>query len=166
MSVDSLGISTPKNMDPGLLAIGWTISIRDQCKVPVSSLRNKKLYWGTLTPSQQYSYLSNTYIPTVVNRYVTQYECHFELNKRGNVHAHLLVYIQSHPGHEEYDLRCLQKSVSQNRLVVSMASISTRKHLNYIHMLNDINEWTEYIRKDDSKSPMEPLSFERNGSYI
>lgn len=138
--------------------IGWTVSIPTRHCVPVVAkfnerkARKAKLRWEYLTPTQQCDYLLNTYIKTIVSPYVESLLGVFELNKNGHVHLHMICYGIDN----DYQLSALRSKVRQEPLAIQMVghNMTKHKHLNFIHFLEDVPKWIQYMQKDIDKNPL------------
>jgi len=138
----SLGIGTNG-------VFGWTINIPTHFMVKCM-VNNKriKLRWEFLTPSQQFVYYRDIYLPFVCKGYCNKFIAVPELTTKGNMHLHLL--CQSDIMVNDYDLWSVRKSVLQNNRVLEISRGNPKhgRHLNYIHFLVDVPQWRNYLGKD------------------
>lgn len=133
---------------------GWTISLPDNYKctvyVPVfGKLKKMNVRWDSLNPSQQIHYFRDLYLPKVVAPLVDAAIAVPEFNKKGNVHFHLLCLDSE--ALNDYDLACIRKTVLQKTMHMHGGSPVRAKALNYIHFLNNLDEWVSYLGKDLDK---------------
>lgn len=135
---------------------GWTISLPtgDFFRMSISNgihYETFKMRWGNCTPTQQLQYLKDTYLPRVVSPSVDVAMAVPELTNNGNIHLHLLCYNTQLKN--EYDMATIRKDVLQNPLSVRFHKM--RKNaitaLNYIHFIEDIEDWICYMSKDLDK---------------
>lgn len=147
LGVCGLGTTTPK-------FVGWTVSLPDRHKVSVFTTMGGRKYkkvqleWRFLTPAQQINYFIDTYLKSVVAPYVQKSIVVFEQNKSGMIHMHMLCYdagIQN-----DYSLTSLRANVRQEGICLSMAgsNMEKHKHLNFIHWVENVPEWIQYMQKD------------------
>lgn len=147
-----LGILHAPSVDSTKKFIGWTINIPTKYKVSVTMVqgrhrKNVKLCWEYLTHEQQDSFLLN-FCRSVIGSHISDFIFVYEQTKAGNLHVHAICYDDQ--VQNDYALTSLRKSVAQSVPCVRIAGTNMNKHryLNYIHFLEDIEEWIEYLQKD------------------
>lgn len=161
------GAPAPGTPAPGLPKttqyVGWTINLPDSFMVPkIATQKGKlckvKVKWTSLLQKEQIDYLRFEYIPKVVCGYTDKALCVFELTKKGNVHAHLLVTGI----YNDYQLMEMQRSVAREHICVNIVGTNPNKqrHLNYIHWLTSLDDWLEYLQKDIEKHTYPILLFQ------
>lgn len=157
-SVDSLGISTD------LKCVGWTVAVPDSLILPARYItisktsilgksRLTKYRYRDLTPYQQYHFLTSYYLPSVVCPHIAKGVGVPELTKSGNVHLHMICQDELKTS---LDLWTLRKSVDQCHLARTITKGVNTARLNYIHYLEDVNEWILYMMKDLCNMTMLP----------
>lgn len=144
-------------------SIGWTISLPDKFKIPVSQIfpkprsgRVKRLHWDMMTPEQQWNYIVHIYVPDIFKTCnITKYHMYPELNDRKNIHAHAVIYSED----PKYDVIVFQKICSQHANCTKIHCGKFQHRLNFIHTLTDKpgHQWIDYIQKDKS-IPLNPVN--------
>lgn len=136
--------------------LGCTLNIGTGVIVNIGKL---KLKWELLTPKQQIEFFRG-YIRNVYSPVVDGFEAYWELTAKGNVHCHMVLYIDDDVDKSEYWLNMIRKSVSQNSIVVRMnkGRIHNIVTSNYIHLLKDVKSWFDYIKKAIGSIPDKPFS--------
>lgn len=144
----ALGISAAP--PDGRKQIGWTIAMDPSLKILLKP--RGTITYGQLTPLQQYRFLLEKYIPTVVAPFVDYGVIVPELQKNGNIHLHLICSDDVVKG-KMVDIISLQKTVGQTTFVRKITKGKKQKEvvLNYIHYLDNIDEWMNYMNKDELK---------------
>lgn len=130
---------------------GWTIALPDSykisCEIPIMGHRKKlSVRWDNLNPSQQIHYFRDVYFPKVVLPLVDGAIAVPEFNKKGNVHMHLICCDSE--AMTDYDMACIRKDVLQRTMHMHGGSPIRAKALNFIHFLNDYDQWIRYLEKD------------------
>jgi len=139
--------------------VGWTVSLPDKFMVPITATQKGrmckvKVRWTTLLPEEQINYFKYEYLPKVVCPFVEKVMCIFEMNKHGNIHAHCVcmgIY-------NDYQLCGLRKLVAREQICINIVGMNQKKHLhlNYIHWIEQLEDWLQYMQKDILKH-MYPL---------
>lgn len=131
--------------------VGWTVSLPDKFMVPITATQKGrmckvKVRWTTLLPEEQINYFKHEYIPKVVCPFVEKVMCVFEMNKHGNIHVHCVCSGI----HNDYQLCGLRKIVAREQICMNIVGMNQKKHLhlNYIHWLEDLEDWLQYMQKD------------------
>ncbi len=169
--MNSLGIITAKSNEQNQESIrgyyyGHTISFstdyKVKCKIKLTG-KQRTLVWGIMTPDQQYEYLVNKYIPCIVQPTIDKYEYSFELNCKGNVHAHGLIFIEDkNTTREEYWLSDIRNQILQNHLsFVFTGKIKPKLfyRTNYVHKLENVLKWKMYMCKYENRLPYKELKY-------
>lgn len=152
-SVESLALLHGALLAGTKKVIGWTVSPPANLKVPIEIQSGKrktkrKVRYDFLTPDQQIRFLVDSYIPKVLRVNIARGVVTFEQNKSGNIHLHGIFYDEGIQN--DYAMTSLRKNVMQTGLCMVIAGTNKNRHrvLNYIHFLEDINKWIEYLMKD------------------
>lgn len=128
----------------------------------------RQLKWGLMTSLEQYRYFYHVYIPSVVAPLVTEGTFVTETSEDGRIHVHCLLRTDFEDD-EMYDegamLRDLRLGFVRNRLVHSLVDslklknddkrMAVYKRLNYVHYLEDVPAWIEYMEKQQVFPPLE-----------
>lgn len=135
---------------------GWTISLPSKALIRAvvntgTCFKPFKLRWEQCTPFQQIRYLIDTYLPKVVSGLVDVAIAVPEITQAGNIHLHLLCHHATVTN--EYGINDIRKSVLQNMVCIRFHKMKKNAimALNYIHLLNDVDKWIEYMSKDLDK---------------
>lgn len=137
--------------------IGWTINIPTNYKIPVTFYggngrkSKREVIWDFLNHDQQLNYLK-MYIVKVVLPNIDNGLLVFEQTKRENIHVHIICYDPVYQN--DYDIAGLRASVRHNMHTMKIAKTDMARHkrLNYIHYLEDPEDWfEEYMQKDFHK---------------
>lgn len=135
-------------------AYGWTVSLSDKMRIlrkdirpSPPSLRTRFLKWGVLTIDQQINFFIS-YIDTLKKCLLfpacTGLDGSFELTKAGNVHLHLIVYSST----PKLDVLILRRLVAQHKICQVLHMGKNMVKLNFIHELESVTEWIDYLLKD------------------
>lgn len=148
--LDLLGTS----MAPPSPPIGITVSVPTKLSIKCrSGKRAVRRDYESLTPVEQYEYLTKVYVPRVITPFVDKGIFVPELTKQGNVHLHFICWDENVK--DKFDMFCLQKTIGNSMLSYSITQGRRDRQvvLNYIHYLEDEAEWIKYMEKsqDDFK---------------
>lgn len=145
--LDLLGTS----MAPSTPPFGITVSVPSNLMIPCATSgkpkRSTKRSYESLTPVEQYEYLIRIYLPRVITPFVDRGVIVPELTKKGNIHVHLICWDPD--VRDKLDMITLQKTIGSTVLVyrITQGRASARVVLNYIHFLEDSDEWIKYMQK-------------------
>lgn len=132
--------------------IGITIAVPVNLKIPL--VPRGHIQYGSLTPKQQYQFIIEKYIPTVITPFVDYGVIIPELHKSGNIHVHLLCYDDDIK--DEIDMITLQKKIGQTTMVhkICKGKKNAEIHLNYVHYLDNTEKWLDYLSKSNVKDKL------------
>lgn len=159
-------VSNLLGIDTHAKAIGFTIAIPSKAKIPTRIKRTLKsgkvvtdtamIAYQALTPHQQYEFLIEHYVPHVVTPFIDVGVCVPELTQNNNVHLHILGCDKNIV--DEYDMKTLRCQVGQC-LATRKLTKNNNVNLNYIHYLQDVPKWIEYLQKDRERMNNKDLSY-------
>lgn len=132
----------------------WTINIPTNHLIPrvdirpsPPSLRIKNLRYRMLNVDQQINYLNKFIRELFTCCLFPEHEgatFYFELNSSGNIHAHGIVFTTT----SNLDIVNVRKLCLQHRTCQRIHLGRNEMRLNYIHPIDNVREWIEYITKD------------------
>lgn len=134
------------------LQIGLTLALPPTAPTNIK-IGRKTIAYGICTPDQQKEYLE--YILNNVYRVmVDRITYAFEFTKKGLLHCHALLEINSKPDYYDYEINTLRQKVLQHALIIRQNKGNRHKIItsNYIHKVDRI-KWLDYIKKEINKTP-------------
>ncbi len=159
-------------------SIAWTISLPERVVIPMTKINPKPPYeltkkgrpkplaegmkWKNMSQDMQHNYIKYEYTPDLFKYCgINYFHMFFELNKRGMVHAHAVIYSDT-PG---WDVHVYRAKCRHHSNAVCIHLGQNESKLNSIHLITEPDagdpEWVDYIYKDYYKNPMVPLISQR-----
>ncbi len=159
-----LGIGLPNLVDyPIKKSIGWTISIPERHFVPLKEIKPKPdtcyvkgMTYRQMSPETQWNWIKNYYCPDLL-RYCKLGQFHMfpEVNKKGYVHAHLVIRSED----PKWDVFVFIAKCKHHVNCVNVHGGKNMSKLNFIHTIKELPlQWVDYIQKDYYTHPLNFVS--------
>lgn len=151
-------------------SVAWTVSLPDKVVIPMSKINPKPptgvtkhghpkslppgMHWKNMDPWMQMNYIKYEYLPELFKYcQIEYYHVYFELNKKGRVHAHAVIYSES----PDWDAHVFRAKCRHHATAVCIHLGRNEAKLNFIHTITDPDvgdpEWVDYIYKGYFKNP-------------
>lgn len=140
-----------------VILLGLTVSLNPSTKVESKYLPERikgvnKVNYGILTPEGQQRFLMD-YLKNFYFKYFEKMTMTFEFNKRGLIHVHCICMIKDKDTHTDYWLNTIRGNIRcQSGIYKYIKNIKHVITSNYIHKLEDSNEWIKYMFKENDNN--------------